>query len=158
MVAAAQRSTGKQLSRPPEAYNRLRQIPPAELVIMIKACLSAVEAKAWLETATLGRNETLKALDLPIATFNRKVKEKGRLSPAESERVLGFARLVGQLQIIVRDAGGPADFDAKAWLGRWLSEPLPALGHARPMDFMDTMEGQKLVSQSLAQIGSGAYA
>ncbi|WP_274378045.1 MbcA/ParS/Xre antitoxin family protein, partial [Gluconobacter thailandicus] len=44
------------------------------------------------------------------------------------------------------------------WLARWLTDPLPALGNARPIDFMNTMEGQALVSQKLAQIASGAYA
>jgi putative toxin-antitoxin system antitoxin component (TIGR02293 family) len=141
-----------------DVFAQLSHAPPAELVTLIKQRVAAIDAKLWLETSTLGRNATLHALDLPVATFNRKVKANERLSPAESERVIGFARLVGQLQIMVEEAGGSADFDAKAWLGTWLSEPMPALGHARPIDFMDTMEGQRLVSQKLAQIGTGAYA
>ena len=76
----------------------------------------------------------------------------------ESERVIGFARLVGQLDSMLDDAGGAADFDARAWLARWLVEPLPALGGVRPADLMDTMEGQGLVSAALGKIQSGAYA
>jgi uncharacterized protein (DUF2384 family) len=35
---------------------------------------------------------------------------------------------------------------------------LPALGGVRPLDLMDTMEGQSLVAETLARIQSGAYA
>ncbi|MEO9190059.1 MAG: MbcA/ParS/Xre antitoxin family protein [Acetobacteraceae bacterium] len=43
-------------------------------------------------------------------------------------------------------------------MSHWLNDPLPALGGARPIDLMDTMEGQTLVSTTLAQLQSGAYA
>jgi uncharacterized protein (DUF2384 family) len=39
-----------------------------------------------------------------------------------------------------------------------MSAPVPALGGTRPLDLMDTMTGQALVSQVLAQMQSGAYA
>ncbi|WP_431284835.1 antitoxin Xre/MbcA/ParS toxin-binding domain-containing protein [Humitalea sp. 24SJ18S-53] len=129
-----------------------------ERIRLITTGVLATDAKQWLEIPELGRNTTLKALDLPVATFNKKVKANAKLSPAESERVIGFARLVGQIETMIDEAGGPAGFDAGAWLAHWLSAPLPALGNARPIDFMNTMEGQALVSQKLAQIGSGAYA
>jgi putative toxin-antitoxin system antitoxin component (TIGR02293 family) len=125
---------------------------------MVTAGVSAADAKLWLNIPALGRNFTLNALDLSIATFNKKVKANAKLSPAESERVVGFARLVGQIEAMIEEAGGPSDFDVQAWLARWLTEPLPALGNAKPIDFMNTMEGQNLVSEKLAQVASGAYA
>lgn len=151
--------TGKSTARSSTGlYVALYQAPAMERIRRVTDGVPAAEAKRWLEIATLGRNTTLKALDLPIATFNRKVKENAKLSPAESERVVGFARLVGQVQAMLEEAGGPSDFDARAWLARWLTEPLPALGNAKPIEFMNTMEGQNLVSQKLAQVASGAYA
>ena len=143
---------------PAGPYGPLYRTPVMDRIRLITAGIPAAEAKQWLDIAALGRNATLKALDLPIATFNRKVKAKARLSPAESERVIGFARLVGQLEAMLAESDGPAAFDARAWLAGWLTEKLPALGNARPIDFMNTMEGQALVSRTLAQIGSGAYA
>lgn len=139
-------------------YAKLYRTPVMERIRLITDGVPAAEAKRWLEIDALGRNTTLKALDLPVATFNKKVKAKAKLSPAESERVIGFARLVGQVEAMLEEAGGPPDFDARAWLARWLTEPLPALGDAMPMAFMNTMEGQNLVSQKLAQAASGAYA
>ena len=93
-----------------------------------------------------------------MATLNRRVKSKDRLPPTDSERVLCVARLVAQIQNIVNESGNPLGFDAAAWMSRWLNEPLPALGGVSPLDLLDTMEGQALVSNTLAQIQSGAYA
>jgi len=140
------------------AFGRPYRAQAMERIRLISDGVRAVEAKEWLEISHLGRNATLKALDLPVATFNRKVAADARLSPAESERVIGFARLVGQVEAMVAEGGGPADFDAQAWLATWLVTELPALGGERPIDLLGTMEGQGLVSQTLAQIGSGAYA
>ena len=123
---------------------------------MITEGIRASDARLWLDMPMLGRTVTLKALDLPVATFNKKVRANARLSPAESERIVGFARLVGQVETLVEEAGDPSGFDARTWLGRWLAEPLPALGYAKPIDFMNTMEGQSLVSRTLAQVASGA--
>lgn len=142
----------------PPSYRKLYQSSTMERIRMIERGVAASEAKHWLEKTPLGRSVTLKALDLPVATFNRKVKARARLSPAESERVIGFARLVGQVQAMVEEAGDTAGFDAQAWLAAWLTRPLPALGGARPIDFMNTMEGQTLVSRQLGQMVSGAYA
>jgi uncharacterized protein (DUF2384 family) len=66
--------------------------------------------------------------------------------------------LVGQLEMIVAESGNPEGFDASEWISNWLSEPLPALGGEKPINFLDTMEGQDLVSDALARIQSGAYA
>jgi hypothetical protein len=33
---------------------------------------------------------------------------------------------------MIEDSGEPANFDARAWMARWLTEPLPALGGVRP--------------------------
>lgn len=144
-------------SRAADPFSRLSRTGPAELVTLIKRRVPAAEAKLWLDGTGLTRDATLKALDLPVATFNRKVKANERLSPAESERVIGFARMVGQVQDMIEGADGAEGFDVKAWLGRWLSSPLPAFGGARPLEYMDTIEGQRLVSQILGRIESGAY-
>lgn len=93
-----------------------------------------------------------------MVTMNRKLTGKHRLLRSEDERVPGVARLVGQVRNIVEESGDPHGFDATAWMSRWLGEPLPALGGVRPLDLLDTTEGQALVSNTLAQMQSGAYA
>ena len=62
--------------------------------------------------------------------------------------VTDFVQLVEQVEAMVEEAGSPVGFDARAWLARWLTVPVPALRGARPIDLMGTMEGQRLVSQT----------
>jgi len=144
--------------RSPWSYASLLDIEPMSRINEIQSGLPAAYAKLLLEMPELSRSTLLSALDLSVATFNKKVRDRDRLSTSEGERVIGFARLVGQVERMVSDAGEVASFDARAWLARWLTEPLPALGNVRPLDMMKTMEGQSLVSDKLAQIASGAYA
>ena len=141
-----------------DPYRKLYRTQLPERIGLIKAGVRAVEAKIWLEMSTIGFLILLEALDLPAATFKRKVKSDAKLSKAESERVLGFARLVGQLEAMIDEAGDSTNFNARTWMSRWLTEPLPALDNAKPIDYMDTIEGQNLISQKLAQVVSGAYA
>jgi putative toxin-antitoxin system antitoxin component (TIGR02293 family) len=104
------------------------------------------------------QGEALAALHIPVATTNRKAKTNAPLSPAEGQRVPRFGRLLGQIQNMVRESGDPEGFDAAVWLSAWTSAPAPALGGARPLDLMDTLTGQSLVSRALSQMQSGAYA
>jgi uncharacterized protein (DUF2384 family) len=75
-----------------------------------------------------------------------------------SERVVGIARLIGQVQAMAEACGDAKGFSAAEWLGRWIEEPLPALGGRRPSELIDTAEGQRMVAKLLDQVLSGAYA
>ena len=143
---------------PEPSYLDIYRASPLERITMIKHGVGAAEAKRIFTDLGIGQGAALKALKLSAATVNKKSKQGQTLSPDESERVIGIARLVGQLQAMIQESGDPEGFDATGWLSRWLSEPLPAFGGERPVDLMDTMEGQTLVSMALAQLQSGAYA
>lgn len=140
-----------------EAFVSLYKAPVLTRVEWAKS-VGARDAKVILAYLRVPQGEALSALHIPVATVNRKAKTNAPLSPAEGERVLGFGRLLGQIQTMVRESGNPEGFDASAWLSAWMSAPAPALGGARPLDLMDTMTGQALVSQVLLQMQSGAYA
>ena len=148
------------VKRQPErlSYLAVYRASPLERISMIKHGIRATEAKRIIAELAIGQGAALKALNLSPATVNKKAKQDQTLSPSESERVIGFARLVGQLEAVIQESGNPEGFDAAAWMSRWLNNPVPALGGARPIDLMDTMEGQALVSTTLAQLQSGAYA
>ncbi|HQT65801.1 MAG: hypothetical protein B7Z71_00490 [Acidocella sp. 21-58-7] len=66
-------------------------------------------------------------------------------------------KLVRQLELILEESGNLAGFDARGWLSNWLREPLWAFGGRMPIDFLNTIEGQALVSQALSKIQSGAF-
>lgn len=139
-------------------YLSLYHAEPLDRITLIRQGLPASEAKAILDDLSLGQDMGLRALGLSVATVNKKAKTGDRLSVDESERVIGFARLVGQVEAMIAESGDGSSFDSHLWLGRWLMEPLPALGHRRPADLVDTMAGQALVSTALAQMLSSAYA
>lgn len=131
---------------------------PLERIAMIRRGIPASEAKRLLAELPIGQGAGFKALNLSTATVNKKANKGEMLSPEESERIVGFAKLLGQLEAMIQDSGDPANFDASAWMARWLTEPLPAFGGVRPADLIDTMEGLGLVSAALSKIQSGAYA
>jgi putative toxin-antitoxin system antitoxin component (TIGR02293 family) len=141
-----------------DGFVSLYNAPVLRQVAWVKSGVGARDAKIILGQLRVPQGEALTALLIPVATMNRKAKTNAPLSPAEGERVLGVGRLLGQLQTMVRESGNPEGFDASAWLSKWMSAPVPALGGARPLDLMDTMTGQALVSQVLSQMQSGAYA
>lgn len=141
-----------------EGFVQLYKAPVLTQVEWIKSGLGARDAKVILDQLRVPQGEALTALHIPVATMNRKARTNAPLSSAEGERVLGVGRMLGQVQTMVQESGDPDGFDASAWLSAWMSTPVPALGGARPLDLMDTMTGQALVSQVLAQMQSGAYA
>lgn len=141
-----------------EGFVTLYKAPVLKQVEWVKSGVGARDAKAILGYLRFPQGDALTALQIPVATINRKAKTNAPLSPAEGERVLGVGRLLGQVQAMVRDSGNPEGFDAAGWLSEWMSAPVPALGGARPLDLMDTMTGQAIVSQLVSQMQSGAYA
>jgi putative toxin-antitoxin system antitoxin component (TIGR02293 family) len=162
MPAIAQRARARRTRKPRPAagmnYVALFKSPPIERVRQIKSGLKASVAKRIISDLDLPLASASKALNVPVSTINRKAKSQALLSQAESERFLGLAKLIGQVQAMVDESGEPEGFDARAWTSRWLREPLPALGGVRPVELMDTMEGQSLVAEALARVQSGAYA
>ena len=81
------------------------------------------------------------------------VAEVHGLHPEDIER-----RRALVLAVMVGDSGDSTGFDAARWVGDWLEQPIPALGGAKPADYMDTIEGQERVSRLLVQSQAGVFA
>lgn len=142
----------------PMSYLEVFRATPVDRIRMIKNGVRAVEAKRIFSDLAVSQGWAFTALNLSPATVNRKAAQNKVLSPDESERVIGMAKLIGQLEAMVEESGDATGFDAAGWMSRWLREPLPALGGRCPVELLDTMEGQALIADALAQIQSGAYA
>ena len=110
------------------------------------------------EDMAISKDKLYATIGLARATVNRKLREQQSLNQDESERVLGMARLVGQVSTIVGESGNPEGFDAAKWVAAWLDRPLQALGGRRPAELMDTADGRGLVSDLVARMQTGAYA
>lgn len=139
-------------------FSRMYRATPAVRVTFIRNGVRAIELKEMARRMDISQEKIFAYLRLSAATVNRKATRDEVLSTEDSERVVGMAKLIGQVQSMVGQSGNPKEFDAAKWMARWLEEPLPALGGDTPAAYLDTMEGQKLVSNLLAMMQSGAYA
>lgn len=127
-------------------------------VEIIRQGIPAVSLPVIAHQMSIPQERLLSALRFPRSSIGKKIKANAPLSPEQSERVVGLERLIGQVQVMVEQSGNPKGFDASKWIGEWIERSLPALGGKKPADYMDTMDGQELVSKLLAQSQSGAYA
>lgn len=131
---------------------------PMQRIELLKSGLRARDAKRILADLNIPDAGAYRAVKVSRATLNAGARRDGFMLGHSAERILGLAKLIGQVQQMAEDAGNPTDFSARSWLSVWLIQPLPALGGACPIDYLDTMEGQKLVANLLRQIQGGAYA
>ena len=97
-------------------------------------------------------------LGFPKSTIEKKIKANAILGTDQSEKIVGFERIVGQVKAMVAESGNPDGFDAERWVGEWMEKPQRALGGRKPAELMNTIQGQQIVSQILGMAQSGAYA
>lgn len=131
---------------------------PTEYISVVRAGVPAKQVETLAKAMNFSRESLYDALHIPASTIGRKLQKDQLLSSEQSERLLGIERLIGQVQTMVNESGDPENFDAGLWLGEWVNRPLPALGGAKPVEFMDTVNGQMLIARLLGQMQSGAYA
>ena len=167
VVAKAQAATDRPADRQTKGMHKLLAshdfaglyaASPMDQVAVVKGGIAATEVARLADALKTPRESLYRWIGLPRQTVARKAKEDKDLSPQEGERLLGVAKLVGQVETMVRESGDPTGFDAAAWMAQWLEQPLTALGGRRPAELMDTSAGQGIVSQLLARSQSSAYA
>lgn len=72
----------------------------------------------------------------------------------------GIAKLINQVEVMLAESSDPvtaAGFNVDKWLANWMNQPMPSLGGRRPIEYMDTIEGQDQVSRLLARMQSGTF-
>lgn len=154
-------ATGRELRKTPVSLTDFRGIygsTPDARIRLIRKGIPAVDLKRLVKLMDFPQEDLYRSLGISTATVNRKATRDEDLSSEDSERALGMAKLIGQVQAMVAESGEPEGFDAAKWVSHWLQQPLPALDGKRPIDYLDTMEGQSLVANLLAMMQSGAYA
>jgi putative toxin-antitoxin system antitoxin component (TIGR02293 family) len=148
----------RKVLRDKQTVGSLNGIAPIDRVDVVRNGVPAEAVGVIAGDMGIAKERVYATLGMPRATIERKTRERQRLSADEGDRVVGLARLIGQVSDIVRQSGEPRGFDAAHWVAAWLDRPLPALGGRRPGSLMDTAEGREIVTGLVAQIQSGAYA
>lgn len=139
-------------------FAKMYQATPLERIVLIRKGIAPEVLVRTGEEMGIAKEKMLTLLDFTRATVNRRIKTKETLPTEYSERIIGLQKLIGQVEIMVSESGDPSGFNAAHWIADWLERPVAALNNAKPSDFMDTIEGQELVSSLLAKMQSGAYA
>jgi len=142
----------------PDWFVSLFSMPATDRVEVAKRGVPAIFVLQLAKATGESKEHMLSLLGLSRATVDRKARANQALSVVEGERVIGFAKLVGQVQTLVNESGDPEAFDAARWLAQWLERPMPALGGRPPAEYMDTAEGQQIVAGLLERTRGGAYA
>ena len=162
MKTAAASTPRKPVGHKPAAFAlnflTMYQADPMERINIVKRGMSARSIEVLATRMSVSKDRIVATLGLARATVDRRVRDNKPLSADDSARVLGMARLVGQVQQMVDESGDPEGFDAATWVAQWLEKPLPALGGQRPAEFMDTADGQAVVSSLVSRMQAGAYA
>jgi putative toxin-antitoxin system antitoxin component (TIGR02293 family) len=105
------------------------------------------ELEALRDSLEVPMERLASKLGISKATLHRR-KAQGRLGPAESERVVRFARLMGKAAKVL---GG---IEAAR---QWLNSPQFGLGGAVPLDYAGTEIGAREVENLLGRIEYGVY-
>jgi putative toxin-antitoxin system antitoxin component (TIGR02293 family) len=140
------------------AYAGIFDVDRVGRIGAVKAGLPAKLLVVLAEDMQITRERLYRWLGLARATANRKVQAGEVLNQDESERALGMAHLIGQVEKIVAESGDPVGFDAALWTAQWLGQPNKALRGQPPGEFMDTADGRALVAGLIAQMQAGTYA
>lgn len=145
------RSADGKASRPQHSYTSLIGLPPAETSQLLKRLGEGLE---YHRLERLGRNSGLSIsqladlLHIPPRTLTRR-KEKGRLLPDESDRLLRITRVFAKaLELFEGDVMGAR---------HWLSTPQPALGGETPLEFTKTDIGSREVENLIGRLEHGVF-
>jgi putative toxin-antitoxin system antitoxin component (TIGR02293 family) len=126
----------------------LKVAETCELIALIKKGLEYSSVEHFIRKANLQRDEAIDLVGISARTLVRR-KEKGRLSPDESDRLVRAARIVsGAQQLFEGDA---------AAANRWLKTSQPALGGATPMEYAGTETGAREVEALINRLEYGIF-
>ena len=119
----------------------------ATVIQAVQSGLPFAEVEALRAALDLPLDQLAPKLGLSKATLHRR-KLEGRLTPAESDRVMRYARLVGKaVEVMGSEAAGR----------EWLRSDQYGLGMAVPLDYAETEAGAREVEYLLGRIDYGVY-
>ena len=126
---------------------RASDFTSARLIELLRAGLPVRELDDLQASLAVPMDRLVPLLGISKATLHRR-KAAGRLGPAESDRVLRFARLMGKAVEVME-----SEQNAR----QWLAAPQFGLGGAVPLEYAETEVGAREVEDLLGRIEQGVY-
>lgn len=124
-----------------------KEFTPSKLIKRLKAGLPVHELDDLRRDLDLPMEKLVPMLGISKATLHRR-KTTGKLDVAESDRVVRFARLLGQAASVMESIENGR---------RWLSSPQLGLGGSVPLEYAETEVGAREVEHLLGRIEHGVY-
>lgn len=126
----------------------LKDVDPVKVLRLVQKGLSYRTVERFQRNLSLSLAQLTEIVQIPPTTLTRR-REKGRLTPEESDRLMRAARLFAKaLELFEGD--GPA---AK----EWLSNPQIALGGERPLTISRTDVGAREVEAVIDRLEHGVF-
>jgi putative toxin-antitoxin system antitoxin component (TIGR02293 family) len=122
-------------------------LAPSRLIEALRVGLPFAELTELQASLRVPMEKLGPKLGISKATLHRR-KASGKLDPAESDRVVRFARLMGKAVEVLQ-----SEHHAR----QWLTSPQFGLGGAVPLDYADTEVGAREVEDLLGRIEYGVY-
>ncbi len=119
-----------------------------DLAQLVRKGLPASSVTALAEKLDMGNNVLSRKLGIPQRTLTRRLSQRSRLTAAESDRTVRFARVYASAVEMIGDEDKAVE---------WLRTPNRALGGERPFDQLDTDLGAREVEDILGRIAYGVY-
>ena len=145
-------------AQPDLSFAAIYRVEPMDRIKLIRDGIPARYINVISDSMGITKETLFKFLNLPKSTIDKKSVANQMLPIEQGERLIGMAKLVGQVESIIAESGNPDGFDAAKWVASWLGKPSPALGGEKPSAYLDTVSGQEMISDLLAKIQTGAYA
>ena len=131
----------------PSGNSTVTGLSPSKLIEAVRLGLSVEELKVLQACLNVRREQLVHMIGISKATLHRRMAG-GRLGPAESDRVVRFARLMGKAVEVME-----TEENAR----QWLNSPQFGLGGAVPLDYAGTEVGAREVEDLLGRIEYGVY-
>ncbi len=131
----------------PSGGSKAAVVQSAKIIGSIQAGLEFHELDALRSSLDVSMQSLAARLGISKATLQRR-KIQGRFDPAESDRLLRFARLMGIAVKVM---------ESKESARRWMNSPQRGLGGATPLDYAGTEIGAREVEDLLGRIEYGVY-
>lgn len=119
----------------------------SKLIEVLQVGLPVQELNDLQATLEVPMDKLGPLLGISKATLHRR-RAQGKLGPAESDRVVRFARLMGKAVEVME-----SEENAR----QWLTSPQVGLGGAVPLEYADTEVGAREVEDLLGRIEYGVY-
>jgi putative toxin-antitoxin system antitoxin component (TIGR02293 family) len=144
------------------SYATIAAQSPSENSEVVRRGVPAEFVRRLADDLAIDQSMLTDHMGIARSTFSRKLKNAEALSNGDGAIALGVARIIGEVDRILRESGDPEQmgesFHVAEWTGQWLKQPVMALGNRRPLDYLDNAFGQETVLQLIRQMQSGAFA